>query len=120
MILFDEDALICDLAETYHVHDYGSLPVKTVATLAFGLREDSRIKMALRGESLTFEQKMLVQQVDLLNINAWLKTRDAVKGRNRPESLYMKLTQNENKPSDFRTFSNRDDLMAAIRRSKNV
>ena len=42
---FDEAALICDLAETYHIYDYRSLPVQLVATLSAGLRDNSRIKM---------------------------------------------------------------------------
>lgn len=46
---FDEAALICDLAETYHIYDYGSLPVQLVATLSAGLRDNSRIKMRLAG-----------------------------------------------------------------------
>lgn len=47
MLNLDEDALICDLAETYQVYDYGSLPLKLVATLSAGLRENSRIMMKL-------------------------------------------------------------------------
>lgn len=49
MIAKDEDALICDLAETYRIFDYRSLPLKTVATFSVGLRENSRIKMSLGG-----------------------------------------------------------------------
>ena len=49
MIEFDEAALICDLAETYHIYDYRSLPAKLVATLSAGLRDNSRIKMRLSG-----------------------------------------------------------------------
>lgn len=45
MICSDEDSLICDFAETYHIYDYRSLPVKLVATLAAGLRDTSRIAM---------------------------------------------------------------------------
>ena len=36
MIFTDEEALICDLAETYQIFDYRSLPVRTVATLSAG------------------------------------------------------------------------------------
>lgn len=53
MIATDEDALICDLAETYHVLDYKSLPVPLVATLCVGLKNDSRIKMKMRGDKAT-------------------------------------------------------------------
>lgn len=43
----DRDALICDLAETYHLLDYRSVPIMTLATLSAGLHDDSRIKMRL-------------------------------------------------------------------------
>lgn len=43
----DRDALICDLAETYHLLDYRSVPIMTLATLSAGLHDDSRIKMKL-------------------------------------------------------------------------
>ena len=49
MIAFDKSALLCDMAETYGIYDLRSLPVRTTATLAAGLREDSRIMMKMRG-----------------------------------------------------------------------
>ena len=45
----DKDALICDMAETYGIFDLRSLPVNVIATLAAGLRDDSRIKIKLHG-----------------------------------------------------------------------
>ena len=48
MLHVDEDAVICDLAETYHILDYKALPVKLLAVLCSGLRDDSRIKMKLQ------------------------------------------------------------------------
>ena len=47
MINLSEYALICDFAETYHIFDYRSLPVKLAATLSAGLRDDSRSKMIM-------------------------------------------------------------------------
>lgn len=49
MIKTDEEALICDLAETYQIYDYKILPLRTVSTLACGLRENSRIKLKVGG-----------------------------------------------------------------------
>ena len=49
MLNLDKDALLCDLAETYHIYDYKSLPCKMVATFSCGLRADSRIKMKIAG-----------------------------------------------------------------------
>ena len=59
MISVDEGALICDLAETYGVYDYRSLPVQTVATLSVGLRDNSRIKMKVRGEKASRDTVLL-------------------------------------------------------------
>ena len=49
MLRIDRDALICDMAETYHVYDIQGIPVETFATLAAGLRDDSRIRMRVGG-----------------------------------------------------------------------
>lgn len=49
MLRIDRDALVCDMAETYHVYDFHAIPVEILATLAAGLRDDSRIKMQIGG-----------------------------------------------------------------------
>jgi len=51
MLAIDEDALICDMAQVYHVTDIRALPVKTLAVLACGLPADARIRAALRESS---------------------------------------------------------------------
>ena len=62
MIDLDEDALICDFAETYHIYDYRSLPASMAATLAVGLRDDSRIKRKIIQE----ESGLRVSSTELL------------------------------------------------------
>lgn len=84
--------MICDLAETYNVYDYRSLPPKTVAIFACGLSEDSRIKRKITGTKLTFEQSVLALIYDKVAWLKWAKTVDGQKNRNRPESLYERLT----------------------------
>ena len=59
MIRLDEDALICDFAETYHITDYRSLPLRTAATLAAGLRDDSRIKLKVSGVPVALDVILL-------------------------------------------------------------
>lgn len=44
MIAFEEEAFICDMAETYHVLDYRALPVPLLITLSSGLGLNSRVK----------------------------------------------------------------------------
>lgn len=64
MISASEDALICDLAETYHIYDFRSLPVKLVATLSSGLRDNSRIKLILNNEKYTADISLMAMLVD--------------------------------------------------------
>lgn len=97
MIGTDEDALICDLAETYHIYDYKALPARKVAILANGLRDDSRIKMIIAGQKITLEELLLCSIYDKVAILQWLNTKDGVKGRNYPKSLLHELTRDHSK-----------------------
>ena len=99
MINVDEDALICDLAETYGIFDYESLPVKLVATLAVGLRGDSRIKMKVSGAVLSQRDLILSQIADYTALNVWAKTKDAKHGRNKPTPI-RELIANANKKDE--------------------
>lgn len=95
MIKEDEDALICDLAETYRIYDYRQLPPKMVAVFSYGLKEDSRIKMKLNGQKVPSETLLLASMVDKLNTLVWFKTKDGQKGKNMPPSIVSVLTGNE-------------------------
>lgn len=68
MLSFDRDALICDLAETYHIYDYRALPVMTLAALVSGLRPDSRIKLKMANIKETSSEVLLIQIFDLLQM----------------------------------------------------
>lgn len=68
MLAFDRNALICDLAETYHIYDYRALPVTTLAALACGLRADSRIKLKLSGIAEVSNEVLLIQIFDILQL----------------------------------------------------
>ena len=87
MVSLDEDALICDLAETYGVYDYRSLPANLVATFAVGLREDSRIKIKLNGMKRPFEDYMLAAIYDGINWLCWSKTKNGANGVNMPARI---------------------------------
>ena len=88
MINFDEDALICDLAETYQIYDYRSLPVKLVATLSAGLRDDSRIKLSAAGYTVSQDTLLLAIIADRVEAFRYGFSEDASKGINPPVSLY--------------------------------
>jgi putative uncharacterized protein 48 len=92
MIQTDEDALICDLAETYGIFDYRQLPVDQVAVFAFGLRDDSRIKLAMTNSNVPFETFLLAGVLDRLSALVWFKTTDGQKGINKPLMVAEELT----------------------------
>ena len=109
MIHTDENALICDLAETYHIFNYKELPVNTVATLSVGLNEDSRIKKKLRNvqDIPTYIVNAFI--IDALNILIWQNTLDGSKGENKPESILKKIT-GESEDKDTLSFASGDDF----------
>lgn len=77
MLTTDEDALVCDLAETYHVFDYRSMSVQLVAVLAAGLSDDLRVKRKISGMPISLNTLLLARAVDHLAFLAWTKTKDA-------------------------------------------
>lgn len=89
MIATDEDALICDLAETYKIFDYRALPVSLLATLSLGLSDSSRIKMKLSGQTQSFDRLLLAGITDRLSMIAWALSPG---NENRPASLFAALT----------------------------
>lgn len=106
----DEEALICDFAETYHIYDYKRLPLTTVAALAVGLRDNSRIKMALTGAQASTEIMLLSAVVDRLSLLVWFQTKDAEKGRNRPRSIIDALIPKE---TETLTYESGEDFIKA-------
>ena len=110
MLETDENALICDLAETYGVYDMESLPVQTVAALSIGLRGDSRIKMKVADRRLTMSETLLAMIADYLALIFWTKTKDGQKNRNRPQSLRDALENGNKKDKDILGFESPEDF----------
>lgn len=92
MIATDEDSLICDLAETYGIFNYRSLPVNLVATLSVGLRADSRIKMKLFNLQADIKTILLAGICDELNCIIWMQQGSK---NGKPKSVLMKLLNEE-------------------------
>ena len=109
MLEADEDALICDLAETYGIFDYESLPVQTVATLSIGLRGDSRIKMKMSDSDLSRSDLIRTIIADYLATLVWFKTKDGQHGRNRPQSL-RELFSGARKQKEIETFDTSEEF----------
>jgi hypothetical protein len=106
MIKADEDALICDFAETYHIYDYKRLPVKLAASLAVGLQPDSRIKIKLSGSKVSPEMMMMAAIIDRLTVLVWMQTKDGQYGRNQPKPV---LSIFEKPESDTISFLSGED-----------
>ena len=97
MIKLDEDALICDLAETYQIYSFRQLPLLQVAVFAYGLRDDSRIKQRLSGQIVPLETMLLAGMVDRLSLSLWIQTKDGQRGKNRPKYILDQLIHKEEK-----------------------
>jgi len=118
MIATDEDALICDMAQYYHIYRMRELPVKTLAVLAFGLPPDSRSKIALSPVDVSPQMLLLATIADRLGVVAWLQSRDGSHGRNRPPSIVeaIKNARAEKKEKDVVAFSSGEAFLAARNR----
>ena len=92
MIREDEHALICDMAETYHIYDYKALRPSMAAILAVGLPADSRIKRKLAGQRYDTKTLLLACIADSLNILVWFNSKDGQNNTNRPKSILSELT----------------------------
>ena len=113
MINLDEDALVCDLAETYQIYDYKQLPLTQVAVFAYGLRDDSRIKQIMSNQIVPLETTLLASIVDRLSLSLWLQTKDGQKGVNRPASIadqLIKRDKSENDEKDYLVFESGEDF----------
>ena len=120
MIARDRDALVCDLAETYGIFDMRALPVTLLATLASGLREDSRIKMKLAEEKIPRQELLAAAAVDRLSLLLWAKTEDGRNGINRPPSMVKLLSGMEQEKPRNQGFATAEDYEAEWERLTGV
>ncbi len=98
MLATDRDALLCDLAEVYHIFDFHALPVLTLAALSYGLRDDSRIKMKMAGINYISPVVILASISD--NLAGLRYSLTAKKGDQKPKMFGELMTQKtERKPA---------------------
>lgn len=120
MIRLDRDALICDLAETYGIYGLESLPVRMVAILSCGLRDDSRIKQKLSASPVSLDTLLIAHAVDRLGLLIWQKTRDGQRGKNRPVSFVEQIIgstkEKRIKPSGFDSIEEYEEARKMILR----
>lgn len=126
MMNLDEDAVICDFAETYGIFDWRSLPLTTAAILAVGLRDDSRIKMKLSNQIVPIDTLIMSGILDYVALLVWSKTKDCEKGKNRPLSMVSALLWDNDEEKEIKTYSSGEDferdrarILAMIRKGNN-
>lgn len=110
MINFDEESLMCDLAETYQIYDYKQLPLTMVAVFSCGLSENSRIKMKLSSQQASLDTILLAGIKDALSLILWSKTKDGVKGINEPKSILEIITGQKTKEKSDIVFNSGEDF----------
>lgn len=114
-MVIDEDAVICDLAETYGIYDYKSLPVVTVATLALGLKGNSRIMLKVTGQRVDIDTLLRAGIFDRLSFLAWSKTKNAQRGQNRPDSVLNELLNGNKKTErEIEVYNTGDEFMERL------
>ena len=110
MVGLDENALICDFAETYHVFDWRALPLKTAATLAMGLGPDSRIIRKASGVTWPFDTLLLAMICDSIRGISWqLVPEKGRRGRKPPQSV-LKIILGESEENDMAGFDTAEDF----------
>jgi hypothetical protein len=107
MIAEDEDALLCDFVETYHVIEFRELPLRRAAVLAAGLREDSRIKRKIGGAAVGTDTALLAMIVDRLSLLFWMRT-----GGDRPQMVTELLIPGAKQEADICSFASAEDFEA--------
>ena len=115
MIATDEDALECDFAETYGIYDYRELPPLRVALFAIGLSDNSRIKRAMSGMKVSLDTLLLAVISDNLSWLVWSKTKDAQKGKNKPQSVVEAINGKDKTEEEIKenlTFQTAEDFEA--------
>ena len=95
MITVDRNALICDMAQTYHIYNMYDYKASYIAILACGLEDNSRIKKKIAKTRVGTSDLLLSLILDSLNTLVWFQSEDGRLGINRPKSIYNKLTDNE-------------------------
>ena len=110
MVGLDEDALVCDFAEVYHLFCWRELPVRTAATLAMGLRPDSRIMQKLNGTPAPLNTILLAMIADCFRVLLWHGTKDGQKGKNPPESILQTILGSGKSKEKLKGFDSAEDF----------
>lgn len=99
------------------------MPPSLIATLAAGLRYDSRILQKMSGAKIEEDRLVLFSILDAINLLIWQNTEDGHKNRNRPASFVQAINEREKK-KNMRVFNSAQDFeqyrQARFRRNEEV
>ena len=111
----EEDALICDFAQYYHIYDIDALDIKTAATLACGLPAESRTIKKLCDGLPDPEKIYRLSFLDALSRIEFAIWQTHTKRRlNKPESKVAKLLeQDDDTHQEVKGFSTPEEFEAA-------
>ena len=113
MIRLDEDALICDLAETYHIYNYRTLTARFVSVLAVGLKDSSRIKLKVAGVPVSLETLLMATIADRIEAIRFGFSKEAERGT-KPISLVEQILGEPNpQKNKTMTFASGEDFRKA-------
>ena len=80
-----------------------------IATLVEGLGHNSRVITKISGFKAPLNEIIMAGCVDALNLLVWTKSKDAVKGKNKPNSILESLLS-EPKEKEIQSFETADDF----------
>lgn len=112
MVATDEPALTCDFAECYHIYAWRKLPARYAATLAAGLKPDSRIKLKLNGNRWPMNTFLLAAIADACRILVWRGSQAAADGHPPPPSLCEILYGNAASKNSSSGFASEEEFSA--------
>lgn len=120
MAALDEDALVCDFAEIYHVFDYRALPIPVAATLAAGFPLRSRTMRKILAAPYMEPTVLLASIADRVSHLIWMLSTESGKPETRPKG-FLELLTRENAAQDGTSYESGaafDDAWQAIMKSR--
>lgn len=104
-----EDAIVCDMAETYGILNIKGLPVQKLATLVLGLRDNSRTKLMISGTKADAQTILLASILDAVALLVWFGSKDGQNGVNRPKSV-LNVIMGREEQGQYKTFATVEDF----------
>ena len=98
------------------VLDYRSLPLKLVATLSVGLRDDSRIKLLASGMHVSQDTLLLAAIADRVEMFRYGFSEAAKSGKKPPALIVDALVGKTKKPSEVAKYRTPEEFEAALAR----